>query len=94
VRCGWQVFWFSDFAVPYSTSFADTIGLKCVYPCQDEVVSCRRIAVIESEYGDGAFRDSFCGVSGRLKCVGKGENGTESWNATLSDSIIEPTGCL
>ena len=54
-------------------------------------MSRRRIAVLESKRGDGTFPDSFCGVSGRLKCVGKGENGTKSWNDTASEDIIGST---
>jgi hypothetical protein len=55
-------------------------------------VSRRTIAVFESKRGDGTFPDSFCGVFGRLKCVGKGANGTKSWKDTASEDIIGSTG--
>jgi hypothetical protein len=40
-----------------------------VYPCRDDAIPRRKIAVRESKRGDGTFPDSSCSVSGHQKSV-------------------------
>ncbi len=79
------------FWCPRFDEFRGQNPIEVCVSSQPDVVSCRRIAVFESNRGDGAFPVSFCGVSAPSECVGKGKNGTKSWNDGETGDIISST---